>query len=142
MSRPNSGISLQRGFHQPNGSGVSCFTVHYARSLHLCFGYLNQQITEMEKLTARLAEGSEQQKLVEQLKEAINNKWCINFYYESKSFCGYRRVEPYLLGELKNHEVALRGFFVPTREQVAEHGLASGWKLYAIDKIDVLRFEV
>lgn len=96
----------------------------------------------MEKLTARLAEGSEQQKLIEQLKEAINNKWCINFYYESQSFCGYRRVEPYLLGELKNHEVALRGFFVPTREQVAEHGLASGWKLYAIDKIDVLRFEV
>ena len=88
------------------------------------------------------SQGLELQKLVEQLKDAINKKKYIRFYYESKSFCGYRRVEPYLLGELRNHGVALRGFFVPTKEQVAEHGLTAGWKLYILDKIDLLRLEV
>lgn len=62
------------------------------------------------------------------LTKAIQSRRVVSFYYDG---C-YRQVEPFLVGQTKSGNVALRAYQIAGR---SNSGKNIGWHLFLIDKI-------
>ena len=78
------------------------------------------------------------------LKDAIDNKFVINFYYkgERKGVVedGYRYVEPYVIGVNKHGNTVLRGWLLKgvSRTGKIDPSVVPGWRLFRIDRIEIV----